>query len=124
MAPLAWSHPLPHTTNMLMTHDVSQQGAPRRQHINLLKVHTMISIELSNSAQIILRGTDTLVTMVGDDYLKHLMDEVGFLNDKLDKYTGKLNQWETEKLLRSIIRSRGVGEVQEAIRDHEEDALI
>ena len=84
----------------------------------------MISIELSNSAQIILRGTDTLVTMVGDDYLKHLMDEVGFLNDKLDKYTGKLNQWETEKLLRSIIRSRGVGEVKEAIRDHEEDALI
>ena len=83
----------------------------------------MISLELSNSAVITLRGTDTLVKMIGHGYIQHLMEEVGFLTSDLDKYTGKLNKYETEKLIRSMIRSQGVETVQDALRDHEEDAI-
>ena len=83
----------------------------------------MISLELSNSAVITLRGTDTLVKMIGHGYIQHLMDEIGFLTNELDKYTGKLNKYESEKLVRSLIRSQGVDTVQDALRDHEEDSL-
>lgn len=83
----------------------------------------MISLELSNSAVITLRGTDTLVKMIGHGYIQHLMDEVGFLTNELDKYTGKLNKYESEKMVRSLIRSQGIETVQDALREHEEDSL-
>ena len=83
----------------------------------------MISLELSNAAVITLRGTDTLVKMVGHGYIQHLMDEIGFLTNELDKYTGKLNRYESEKMVRSIIRSQGLDVVTDAIKEHEEDSL-
>lgn len=83
----------------------------------------MISLELSKSAVITLRGTDTLIQMIGNGYLKHMMDEVGFLTNELDKYTRELNKYESEKLVRSIIRTQGLSDVQDAIREHEEDTI-